>query len=958
MASTYTLNNGIELIGTGEQSGTWGATTNTNFDLVDTALDGQVSIALAGAGSSGSPNNLPVSDGSASNGRNRMITFTDGTDLGATAYVQLTPNDSEKIIYVRNDLSGSRSIILFQGTYNASNDYEVPAGTTAVVYFDGAGSGAVAANVFNNAYFDSLRLGGVSVTAILDEDNMASDSATALSTQQSIKAYVDAQVGAFDSLAEVLAVGNTTGGTDLLVSTGDDITFADSSKAIFGAGSDLQIYHDGSHSYINESGTGHLRILAENFTVRNPANNESMLVAIPDAGVTLYYDNASKFATTNTGIDVTGVITTDGMTTSADVNFGDNDKAIFGAGSDLQIFHDGSNSYIDETGTGNLRIRANDQIKLQKYTGENMFVGIADGAASIYYDNGQKLATTATGIDVTGTVTSDGLIVDGGTDAFGSTAGSAYILRTGSGGSAPFTQAGSLLYQARTSGTDGRSNHLFYTGDPLRQRMNIHSNGDIDFYASDGTTAAFHWDAADESLGIGTTSPLAGRIAEFTDAGDAQIRVSTTSTEGDARLELIGDSGGVSQIRFGDEALANPGLLTYTHSNNSMSFNTNSGTRMTILSSGNVGIGIVPETDWYSSVTALQIDSGTSLSCNGAPGGRLALTQNARQTGSNYNTGWKYVATDEAAQYIQVNGTHLWRTAASGSADAAITWSESMRIDSSGNLLVGTTATAIANVGAVIFPSGVITVTNDGGRPLRLNRKTSDGEILQFDKNGVPVGYIGARSGDLFLSSGDHGVRLRGSVPEFIPTGAGGGTDSNGEVDLGGNGRAWKNLYLSSGVVFGDGGSLSPTTTQSNTLDMYERGSFVPIVRDDATAGTAATTLRSYGYYIRVGDWVNLTIELTNINTTGMTGANDMRITGLPYAAASVTGSVNWQGSMWASLIDLSATVPNLTPVISETQPRIHIREWGDNVGTDIVTVSQLTSGTADLYISIGYQVA
>ena len=160
MASTYTLNNGIELIGTGEQSGTWGDTTNTNFELVDTALDGQVSIALSGAGSSGSPNNLPVSDGSASNGRNRMITFTDGTDLGATAYVQLTPNDSEKIIYVRNNLRGSRSIILFQGTYNASNDYEVPAGTTAVVYFDGAGSGAVAANVFNNANFDALNVVG------------------------------------------------------------------------------------------------------------------------------------------------------------------------------------------------------------------------------------------------------------------------------------------------------------------------------------------------------------------------------------------------------------------------------------------------------------------------------------------------------------------------------------------------------------------------------------------------------------------------------------------------------------------------------------------------------------------------------------------------------------------------------------------------------------------------------
>ena len=149
MPSTYTLNNGIELIATGEQSGTWGDTTNTNLSLLDTALDGQVTVTLPSAGTSGSPNTLAIADGSASDGRNRMVIFNDGGDLGATAYVQLTPNDAEKIIYIRNDLAGSRSIILFQGTYSASNDYELPAGTTAIIYFDGAGSGAVAANVFN-----------------------------------------------------------------------------------------------------------------------------------------------------------------------------------------------------------------------------------------------------------------------------------------------------------------------------------------------------------------------------------------------------------------------------------------------------------------------------------------------------------------------------------------------------------------------------------------------------------------------------------------------------------------------------------------------------------------------------------------------------------------------------------------------------------------------------------------
>jgi hypothetical protein len=105
--------------------------------------------------------------------------------------------------------------------------------------------GAVAANVFNNAYFDGLRLGSVSVTAILDEDNMASDSATALATQQSIKAYVDSQVGTVDTLAEILAIGNTTGATDIAVDSAQKVQFRDAAI------------------YINSSVDGQLDIVAD-----------------------------------------------------------------------------------------------------------------------------------------------------------------------------------------------------------------------------------------------------------------------------------------------------------------------------------------------------------------------------------------------------------------------------------------------------------------------------------------------------------------------------------------------------------------------------------------------------------------------------------------------------------------------------------------------------------------------
>jgi hypothetical protein len=155
------------------------------------------------------------------------------------------------------------------------------------------GSTPAAATVTTATANTSLNIAGtVTVTSILDEDNMASDDPAGLATQQSIKAYVDAQVGAFDSLAEVLAVGNTTGGTDLLVSTGDDITFADNSKAIFGAGSDLQIYHDGtSQPHYRELVLDSLNIQGNNLRPRTTLRGSNYLYCyMPWGAVSLYYD--------------------------------------------------------------------------------------------------------------------------------------------------------------------------------------------------------------------------------------------------------------------------------------------------------------------------------------------------------------------------------------------------------------------------------------------------------------------------------------------------------------------------------------------------------------------------------------------------------------------------------------------------------------------------------------------
>ncbi len=84
---------------------------------------------------------------------------------------------------------------------------------------------------------------------------------------------------------------------------------------------------------------------------------------------------------------------------------GDSEKLILGDGSDLQIYHDGNDSYVDDAGTGIIFLRGNSAVKIQKYTGEAMIDANVDGSVLMYYDNSAKVATTSTGATVTGLLT-------------------------------------------------------------------------------------------------------------------------------------------------------------------------------------------------------------------------------------------------------------------------------------------------------------------------------------------------------------------------------------------------------------------------------------------------------------------------------------------------------------------------------------------------------------------------
>lgn len=149
MASTYTDNNGIEKPGSGEQSGTWGDTTNTNFDIIDRAINGVGSISL-----SGTTHTLTTSDGTQSEGHYKVLYFT-GSPTG-TNTVTISPNDQDKIYFVHND--SGQSVTLTQGT---GGNVTVADGQTKIVYADGAGAGAKVTDFSSSIDMSSNTTSGV-----------------------------------------------------------------------------------------------------------------------------------------------------------------------------------------------------------------------------------------------------------------------------------------------------------------------------------------------------------------------------------------------------------------------------------------------------------------------------------------------------------------------------------------------------------------------------------------------------------------------------------------------------------------------------------------------------------------------------------------------------------------------------------------------------------------------------
>ena len=297
------------------------------------------------------------------------------------------------------------------------------------------------------------------------------------------------------------------------------------------------------------------------------------------------------------------------------ISFATNSIAYFGDGNNLQISSDGTNANIAESGgSGNL-VLSGQTIRLAKSDGEIMLEATNDAGVDIRHNHVTKFETTATGIDVTGTVTSDGADLDGAVVINESSANVDFRVESNNKTHALFVDGGNDRIGV---GTDSpvQTMHIRSMGSPSNDTGLIlegnatDSNVAIYFYNSAGTEKGrFLYDTDDNNLQVNVNGSermrlhSAGNVSIGTTDDHAKLTVMSTSSgsgansdadelqiegSGNAGMTIASGSSSSGNIHFADVGAANVGIVTYDHSSNQMKFGTSGSIKSRIDTSGNV----------------------------------------------------------------------------------------------------------------------------------------------------------------------------------------------------------------------------------------------------------------------------------------------------------------------------------------------------------------------------------
>ncbi len=585
------------------------------------------------------------------------------------------------------------------------------------------------------------------------------------------------------------------------------------------------------------------------------------------------------------------------------MNMGDNDKIKIGTGGDLEIYHDGSNSYISNS-TGNIYLAdTNGSVHIQAKLNEESIVCTADGSVSLYYDNAVKLSTTASGVAIGSTNNGVGGTID---------------LSVGSTSS-----TGGITLWSPTSGTHSLGFGDGYTGtDRYRGYVEYAHNGDSMRFA----TAATERMRIDSSgnVGIGETSP------------DTALHVKTANDT----VAVIESSDATAKLLIKDSDSTYGTSLCVT--NEDFFMQVNGGEKLRINSSGNVGIGtnspaaglhidspdnsqITTILDTDNAAVKLVFRNSTETGNNiqiGADGSNLVALTNATEAMRIDSSGNVGIGTDSpvnngsGSQGLTINGTGnyqnlnlqvggttqftIYTNGVSGTfinqvtADPMMFYTsdtERMRIDASGKVHIGaTTGTGILNVDGGAGEGSIYVEGTHSGSAITARLLASDGGAVFFG------------------SSSNHDLRIQtnGTNRMFITTS---GTMGFGMSPLGTN----------NGSAFFDGNVSSKdgfmTTASDLTLLQPSAGNTI-FVRDN---GNESMRLNSSGQLV-MNDSGRIT-QGSNLGTSGGTGGYELNLdSNAPrmnwYNDAGATRSVQYfyyEGTERGSIQVLAGSTSYLT---------------------------------------------
>jgi hypothetical protein len=645
---------------------------------------------------------------------------------------------------------------------------------------------------------------------------------------------------------------------------------------------------------------------------------------------------------------------TNAISTTANISFGDNDKAIFGAGSDLQIYHDGSASYVQDTGTGALYLQGDGGVNIRNAAGtENKAVFASDGAVTLYFDNTARFATTSSGIDVTGTVTADGLTVDGvgsvsanttsnaGSIYNANTSGNVLKLRSGSVGGttavlgifdgnnnekARFTASGRLGIGTSSPSELLHINRASGTGAYIR----IQDASGGNYIGTDGGVLQFFDGSASEKMridssgnvgigGNGTGTGLGVYLSKGTGANffEASDGTKTMITGSDSTQDFV-KIGSLSAHPVG--------------------FVVGNGEKMRIDSSGNVSIGTASASARLH-VPSSADDTRTSILASGVTGDpnfQLATWSGigGNSAGSEVvRVGLGYGATKNSYIHFHRGGS----TIGGFMSFSTYNGTERMRLNSVGDWMVSNT---VANVASNYSAQGgcgwvesdnhfeIATTSNTAALEIGKNN-ANDGAIITFRKQSTPVGSIGAFVGYSYI--GNSGTQSNGII--FTPTSiepfnsSTATSDKDGDIDLGAGNQRFQDLYLSGQVV----SNGSNNTVRASFQVSGTQYGYINV----ATTGTLYSTTSDYRIKENVVGLTNATERLQQLNPLRFSFIPDQENTivdgffahevadVVPEAITGTKDAVDDDGNAVYQGIDQSKLVPLLVATIQELEARI-----------------------------------